>query len=270
MTTTTLFMIPITHEEIIMPTQQFDDENPYEIRETPADKVTKFERPGPLSKDVQLVLHTVDAQTAFMGHGEKGGMGLFPFASRMGELWEAAAKDDPYADWYLLKIYDTIIQLRNSMATIIQDYQQQLTKTHGLNGFIVYPFQSEKPLNKSLYFNNPYGYLGAQIIADFDTLMRIVLTAKRIGVLLTKSHHAIRDEWLQPILVLFKLPFKWQNFQISRTDVELNSANSIIASDALGKLPAAILAKKLRAPFAPTIQMKPIENNITDVSESLP
>ncbi len=247
-------------------------------------KVSKFERPGPLVNEVQLVLNTIDAQTAFMGHGAKGAVGLLQFGSRMAELWEASERDDPYADFYLLKVYDAMIQLRNQLALAIQSTQHQLNQMNKYAGFILTPFQSERPLIKTLRFRTPYGYLGASVVADFDELMRMVLTAKRVGVMLEKSHEELRNEWLVQIMVLFKLPFKWQDFHITRADVEAKNKISQQARKVLSKLPESVLTKKLRAPFAPHINVinrpqqeivniiqldEVIETKMTDVSVSI-
>lgn len=219
-------------------------------------KPYQFERPGPLVNQVQLVLNTVDAQTLFLGHFAKSGISLIQFGGKTAELWAAAEKDDPYADWYLVKIYDAVITLRNQLITTIQAYQEQLNKVCSCAGFIIKPFQSEKPVIKSLWFKTQYGYLAAQIIAQFDELMRTILTAKRIGVILEKPYETVRNEFAQQITVLFKMPFKWQQFNITRADIEANNETAQTAKKVLSELPESILTKKLRSPFAPNIQLK--------------
>ena len=209
-------------------------------------------RPGRLSGSIPFELHTADAQQVFAGYSTKDAVSLLQFGGRMTHLWSAAEKDDPYADWYLLKVYDGIVRLRNQLAATIQDYQAQMTQ--GESNLALQPFTSEKPVVKSLWFRTQYGYLGASVIADFDKLIRTVLTANRIGVLLEKSHETIRDEWLNKIVILFKLPFKYQSFEITRADVEADNALAKRAQEVLGTLPESVLAKTLRSPFAPAIQ----------------
>jgi integrating conjugative element protein (TIGR03761 family) len=217
-------------------------------------KPFNIERPGRLKSEVQLALHTVDAQTAFAGYSAKDAVSLLRFGGRMTEVWDAAAKDDPYADWMLLKVYDGLIKLRNQLAALIQDYQYQLNQSCQYSSLTLTPFLSEKPLLKSLWFRTQYGYLGANLIADFDELIRTVLTANRVGVILDKSHEVIRDKWLKQINELFKLPFKWQPFNITRADVKESNELAAKAKKALGKLPNDILTKTLRSPFSPHIR----------------
>jgi integrating conjugative element protein (TIGR03761 family) len=209
-------------------------------------------RPGRLSGSILFELHTADAQQVFAGYSTKDAVSLLQFGGRMTHIWSAAEKDDPYADWYLLKVYDGIVRLRNQLAVAIQDYQAQMTQ--GQSNLALEPFTSEKPVVKSLWFRTQYGYLGASVIADFDKLIRTVLTANRIGVLLEKSHETIRDEWLNKIVILFKFPFKYQSFEITRADVEADNALAKNTQEVLGVLPESVLAKTLRSPFAPAIQ----------------
>ncbi len=217
----------------------------------------KLERPGRLISEVQLALNTVDAQTAFSGYQSKEAISLLQFAGKMTEIWNATEKDDPYADLFLLKVYDNIIKLRNQLATTIQDYQHQLDQHNKSLNLKLTPFISEKPLVKSLWFRTQYGYLAANIIADFDELMRTVLTANRVGVLLEKPHDVIREEWLNQIQLLFKLPFKWQQLNITRTDILAKNELAQKAQEQMGALPDKVLSKTLRSPFAPNIKEVP-------------
>jgi integrating conjugative element protein (TIGR03761 family) len=230
-------------------------------------KPFKIERPGRLKSEVQLALHTVDAQTAFAGYSAKDAVSLLRFGGRMTEVWDAAAKDDPYADWMLLKVYDGLIKLRNQLAALIQDYQYQLNQSCQYSSLTLTPFLSEKPLLKPLWFRTQYGYLGANLIADFDELIRTVLTANRVGVILDKSHEVIRDEWLKQINELFKLPFKWQPFNVTRADMKENNELAAKAKKGLGKLPNNILMKTLRSPFSPHIREVAQSNNDKNKNE---
>lgn len=171
----------------------------------------------------------------------------------MTKIWNAAAEDDPYADLYLLRVYDGIVKLRNQLKSLIQDYENQLSQSSMSQNLKLLPFSSESPVIKSLWFRTQYGYLGANLIADFDQLMRIILTANRVGVILNHSHEKIRDEWFGHIFSIFKLPFKWIETGIKRTDIDDNNELSNKAQHAMGKLPESVLTKKLRSPFAPYI-----------------
>ena len=213
-------------------------------------------RPGRLFGSIPFEIHTMDAQLLFSGYINKGSVGLLQFAGQMSTLWDASEKDDPYADWYLLKVYDAIIQLRNQFAQSIQDYQEKIRETYGQANLLLTPFVSQKPVVKNLWFRTQYGYLGAGVVGDFDELMRFVLTANRVGVLLDKPQEAIRSEWIDKVIALFQLPFKWQSFMLTRSDIEADNDLAKSAQKTLGKIPRNVLDKTLRAPFSPYINVE--------------
>lgn len=221
-------------------------------------KKKKAIKPGRLYGSIPFEIHTADAQACFRGyhfldHGTKEVVGLLQFGGQMSLIWDAAKNDDPYADWYLLKTYDAMIKLRHQLARALQDYQQQIQQTYGRDNLSLSPFASQKPVVQTLWFRTQYGYLGANVIADFDLLMRTVITANRVGVLLDKTHEQIKEEWGVKIIELFKLPFKWQSFNITRADVKADNESAQTAQKLLGKLPERVLNKTLRSPFAPLI-----------------
>lgn len=255
--------------------QTIQPENTQAINHNPnavqAKKPFNFERPGRLMNRVELIINTPAAQKLLTGSINKGDVGLLQFTVLIAEIWKQAERDDPYADWYLVKIYDAMVTLKNQLAAEIQLQQQALNKINSTSGFIIKAFSSEKPLVKTVWFKTPYGYLGAQLIAVFDELIRTVVTASHVGVILDKGHEAVRDEWAGKIIDLFKLPLKWQAFDITRDDVVAKNDKAKLAQKALGKLPEVILTKKLRSPFAPKIivpvngsQGTNSENKLTD------
>lgn len=226
----------------------------------------KSNRPGRLSGSIPFEIHTMDAQMLFTGYSNKDSLGLLRFGGQMTDVWEAAENDDPYADWYLLKVYDAVIQLRNQLAQAIQDYQEKVRENYGRANLPLMPFASQKPIVKNLWFRTQYGYLGANVVADFDELMRVVLTAHRVGVLLEKPQEAIRSEWFDKVISLFQIPFNWKAYQITRSDVKANTELAKEAEASMGKLPKQILNKGLRSPFSPYINA-PIEKQQEAVDE---
>lgn len=217
-------------------------------------KSNKNTRPGRLAGSVPFEIHTADAELLFSGHSVKDAVSLLQFGGQMTKIWDAAEGDDPYADWYLLKIYDGIVKCRNQLGLSIQNYQTKIHQTYGRSNLRPTPFTSQKPVVKSLWFRTQYGYLGASIIAEFDELMRTVLTANRIGILLDQSHTEIKEAWNSKIVTLFKFPFKWHPLNITRSEVETNHELLEKAENLMGKCPAEVLTKTLRSPFAPIIK----------------
>ncbi len=75
-------------------------------------KPDDVEKLGPLRGQVWLTLQTNQARRLVRGrNGTKGrspiiGLGLF--AERLRLIWQASRNDDPYADWWLIKVHEAI------------------------------------------------------------------------------------------------------------------------------------------------------------------
>lgn len=214
-------------------------------------------RPGRLSGSMPFEIHTADAEFLFSGHTEKDSISVLQFGAQMTKIWDAAELDDPYADWYLLKVYDAIYSCRQELNEIILNHQQTLQASYSSDHFKPAAFASQSPVTKNLWFRTQYGYLIANIIADYDTLMRLSLTAFRLGVILDHSHEQLKNRWIKKILKVFKLPFQYELLELSRQTITEDTKLLKKAEKKMGELPHEILHKTLRAPFAPAIKPKP-------------
>jgi hypothetical protein len=99
--------------------------------------------------------------------------------------------------------------------------------------------------------------LAANIIAEYDTLMRLSLTAFRLGVLLDQSHEQLKNAWIKKITQLFKLPFRYESLELSRQTLTQDPELLKKAEEKMGTLSYEVIHKTVRAPFAPVIKSKP-------------
>ncbi len=67
---------------------------------------------GPLRGQVWLTIQTHQAQQLVRGRNgtpdKPAIIGLVGFADRLRVIWQAARNDDPYADWWLIKVHEAI------------------------------------------------------------------------------------------------------------------------------------------------------------------
>lgn len=225
-----------------------------------------LKKPSRLAPEVTLKLHTSAAQQLFISDkhsSNKYTSNLLQFGGRMTDIWLAAKKDDPYADWFLLKAYDQIVKLRAQLTEVVKAYQAKLDQANAAGRLDFQLFAAEEPTTQPLHFSTQYGFLAASLVADYDVLMRIILTARHLGVLLDKPYSVIQQQWKQQIIGLFRLPFQWKPFAINRKDMENQTEQAKLAQAKMGELPEVVLKATLRAPFAPLIQpiSQPIMKN---------
>lgn len=235
-----------------------DDSTPRNLpdRADPAvDYRTVVDRPGTLRGDACLVIQTRQAQRLVYGRrqsGEQPGIiGLVRFGMVMKRLWIAAMLDDPYADWFLLQVHEGLETGHGEIRIMKTEMDTLLRSTRGVEIMIAH---SLKPARVPLQFANPYGYMGAYLVGDFDELVCTVLTARHVGLVGRDSAEQILYRGGRLIRRAFLLPTRWKHCAVDREDVRQDNQRAQAARDAMGDLPQAILDGTRRAPHAPEIR----------------
>ncbi len=126
---------------------------------------------GALQGEVWLTVQTYQAQSLIRGRrsseGKSAIVGLIGFADRLKSLWQAVRFDDPYADWWLIKVEEAIAASRAQL----QQVQEQLESLPPLHNGIEFGIaKSSQPQRVSLQFANPYAFRAAQMLAEFDQI----------------------------------------------------------------------------------------------------
>ncbi len=149
----------------------------------PSEPAALVARPGVLRGPVILTLQTRQAERLVKGRdgtdGKPAIIGLIGFANRLRSIWHGARTDDPYADWWLLRIDRAIEAARAALASATAEATAALASQDAI---AVAPGTSVKPVRVPLNFSNPYAYRGAQLVAETDGLLRAILTARHVGL----------------------------------------------------------------------------------------
>lgn len=213
-------------------------------------------RPGRLLSDAKIVLQTTQAQQLFKGNWREKAIGLLEFSNLVHRIWQAAEKDDPYADLFLLRIYDALFQARKQIQQKLQYCQQAFAKEQGVE---LNPVFSEKPLKLPLQFATAYGYMAAYLLADLDQLIRYLITARRTGIELDKKINILLYENIRVVKKAFYIPLSWKYTDVTRQDIEANNPKAERAIKEMGVLNSQVLEGNLRAPYSPKINVKDIK-----------
>jgi len=209
-------------------------------------------RVGRLTGEAWLEIHTDQAQRLIRGRVRRGNKpaitGLLGFASQMNILWQAAAEDDPYADWWLIRVEEAIAAAQSYFAT--QRVQVDSAALENFR-FRVGVSQSRRPQTLMLQFATPHAYRAAQLLGDYDALVCQCLTLKHVGAcpagqmgdLIALGAHRLRR--------VFSLPQGYRVFALNRADVQHNTQRAQQARAHLGELPPDILSGARIAAHAP-------------------
>lgn len=216
------------------------------------------EQPGGLRNAVTMKIQTRQAQKLIAGRKYENGVnaiiGLLEFGRRVKQIWLSAEVDDPYADWYLVQIEDEMQAVKLLINNKIQWLQGLMT---GMEGFTINKAESLQPVEMDISFQNPYGYIGAYLIHDYDVLAQLVFTARHIGLMDRQSAEKIMQETGTHIRRVFRLSALWKFTGVTREDLMGNNQNAQRACDILGECPESIVAGQKRAKLSPNIRRKP-------------
>jgi len=226
-----------------------DPTQPTRIIDEPSSSSNK---PGSLRGQVWLTIQTLQAQQFIRGRkgtvDKSAIIGLTGFADRLRVIWLAARNDDPYADWWLIKIHEAI----DSSSSYIRDWQKELdSQLDQVTGLEVTVAGSQKPCRVPLQFANPYAYQAARLLSEYDALVRTVLTARHIGLQDNKASEGLLRLCGRKIRSTFVIPQGYKFLQIDRATLSQNSEKSTIARKAMGEVPEDILCGERHAPLVP-------------------
>jgi integrating conjugative element protein (TIGR03761 family) len=212
-------------------------------------------RPAALRSAMTMTIQTGQAQRLVTGRKKSDGVqpiiGLMEFAHRLMVIWNAAADDDPYADWTLLLIEQSLTRAR----TLVREKTQWITSVlDGMEGFEIDIAHSARPITVPLQFANAFGYMGAYLVKEYDTLCCAAYTAQHIGLIDRKHSVSLLNETGRAIRRTFNLPASWRYTGVSRVDLQQASQNAHRAKEAMGEVPDDVIERRTRSRIAPDIR----------------
>ncbi len=208
--------------------------------------------PGALRGQVWLTVQTRQAQRLIRGRNGNANkpaiIGLVGFADRLRVIWQAARNDDPYADWWLVKVHEALERVRDLVKNEQAALEAQLEQLLALEVAVA---ESMKPFRIALQFANPYAYRGAQLIAEYDKFVRTLLTAHHVGVLSGAAIEGLLNAYARKIRGVFAVPQGYHFLNVDRAALQQGTANASRARQVMGDIPEDVLTGAHQAPLAP-------------------
>jgi integrating conjugative element protein (TIGR03761 family) len=208
--------------------------------------------PGVLRGEVWLTVQSHHARRLILGRAatmEKPAIvGLVGFADRLRVIWNAARADDPYADWWLIKIDEALQRARSRIKREQAVLDECIEQRSALQIKVV---TSSKPYRVALNFANPYAYWGAHLIAEFDTTARTILTAKHVGLISGNLAEQSLHGCAGAIRSLFAVPLGYRVLRIDRKAVKAGGKTALEAAEFMGELPQPVLLGEHSAALTP-------------------
>ncbi len=213
---------------------------------------SRLGEPGALRGSAWLTLQTRHAGRLVKGRPAKAGqppiVGLPGFADRLRLIWQGIRTDDPYADWWLVRVDRVLAQAAADLEALRQDVEARFAAHEGLEVAVA---ASVQPTRVRLQFANPYAYRGAQLLAAYDGLVRRVLSAQHVGLMNREEAERSLNEGARPLRRAFGSALGYRFLGVTRVQIEQQSAKAQQAVEAMGELPPEILSGALRAGLLP-------------------
>ena len=211
-------------------------------------------RVSPLQSEIYLTLQTKHAQALVRGRDVPDKpliVGLVSFADRLRLIWMGSQQNDPYADWWLIKIEDSI----STATTSIQTTQKILAEMlKGSSAIRIGPAACRDPFRLELRFATPYAFRAANVLAEFDMLVRDTLTARHVGLISSDKSHDLIFKQTHKIRSIFNLPFLYRFLSIDRNRPHSWVGVQKRAETLMGILPPDVKEGRRRAALAPKIR----------------
>ena len=187
-----------------------------------------------------MSLHTKDAYRIFTGRGADAAGKLPPipggrrFAAVLKSIWHLSANDNPYADWILIRMYESLIAIRAHLSRVITAREEaiELLKRKGLSLAVM---GSRSPKTVELGFRSPYGYATAEAIVEFDYYVRMIKTLIHKDRMSDDEGRAAIRELGRELRALFLEPIRWERHLLREELRQLSRSDFLPGADALAQ-----------------------------------
>ena len=228
--------------------QSHHPEKPEKVKKTKLND----DSPGTLHGQTWLTVQTHQAQQLIHGRNKTKDkpaiIGLVGFADRLRVIWQAARDDDPYADWWLIKIHAALEKNCQYISQCQEAVDKLLLQTQGLEVSVAV---SQRPYRLQLQFANPYAYQGAQLIAAFDNLVRTTLTCRHIGQLNDDPATSSISNSASRVRATFSVIQGYRALGLDRKSLKQTGGNDPRLSRLMRNIPDDVLSGERRAPISP-------------------
>lgn len=211
--------------------------------------------PGRLRNFVEMTIQTRQAQRLIRGRrgidGKPHIVGLYRYGAMTRIIWTGASHDDPYADWRLLQIEQCLTEAKEELVALRKNVDDDLARVAAMKVGLAH---SLEPAKIELTFSNPYGYMGAWLLADMDELALATLTARHVGLITRDDAEGMLSEAGRTIRRTFASAQGYKATAVKREDVRQGTRRADRAKQIMGELPQAVIDGELRAEHAPLIE----------------
>lgn len=213
---------------------------------------------GALRSAMQLTLHTHHASRIWHGRARTedrhGIIGLNGFVSIANKMKRGAEQDDPYSDWWMLRIEAKLDDTKARLQTLREQVDQILA--HVPPALSLGENLNVQPVKLPLFVGSQLGFLAVYLLAAYDDIARRLILAHHTALIDRHTMERWLDEGAHLLRSTFTLAQQYRFSGASRDDFAANNAAARTAREKYGDLPQDVLEGTRRSRFAPPIIRK--------------
>ncbi|MFJ5483781.1 PFL_4669 family integrating conjugative element protein [Pectobacterium actinidiae] len=210
---------------------------------------------GSLRSAMSLTLHTHHASRIWHGRapaeGKPGIVGLNGFVSIMNKLKRGAEQDDPYSDWWMLRIEDKLSVTKEQLQSLRQQVDQALADVPP--ALSLGENMNVQPVKLPLFVSSQLGFMAVYLLADYDDLARRLILAHHTALIDRSTLERWLNDGAHALRSLFSLAQQYRYSGTQRDDFASNNAAARAAVEKYGELPQDVLEGARRSRFAPPL-----------------
>lgn len=230
----------------------------------------EIKSPGALKVELSSTIHSKEAKDLFYGrkkdkdNNQNEIIGVNGFANRMKVIFSAARNDDPYADYFLIKVEQTLKNTQKNLNDILKKLNAKKPKNIKLN------FQSVAPITINTAYSTTFANMAVQLLLRADEVFLLVHALRHVAAITRTEEQTLlngnsNQKGIKTIIrscFLSQLGYAFTN--VNRKDIDLmtNSAmtaytkmESALKQNGDDKLPDCILDRTCRSEHAPNIRV---------------
>jgi integrating conjugative element protein (TIGR03761 family) len=210
---------------------------------------------GSLRSAMSLTLHTHHASRIWHGRaaaeGRPGIVGLNGFISVMNKMKRGAEQDDPYSDWWMLRIEEKLAQAKETLQALREQVDQALADVPP--ALSLGENLNLQPVSLPLFVNAQLGFMAVYLLADYDDLARKLILAHHTALIDRSTLERWLNEGAHCLRSLFSLAQQYRFSGCIRDDFAAKNAAARTAIEKFGELPQDVLEGTRRSRYAPPI-----------------
>ncbi|MBS7560131.1 TIGR03761 family integrating conjugative element protein [Pseudomonas sp. RC4D1] len=210
---------------------------------------------GALRSTMSLTLHTHHASRIWHGRapteGKSGIIGLNGFVSTMNKLKRGAEQDDPYSDWWMLRIEDKLNSTKQQLQNLCEQVDQALANVPP--ALSLGENLNVQPVKLPLFVASQLGFMAVYLLADYDNLARRLILAHHTALIDRSTLERWLSEGAHALRSLFSMAQQYRYSGTTRDDFTANNAAARAALEKYGELPQDVLEGTRRSRFAPPL-----------------